>query len=66
MTDAKTRQMIEILGDTLPDDMLDASEREVAEFLCHMCDLAGYSVSAMNKHMDAILAHAKRERETAL
>jgi hypothetical protein len=66
MTDAETRQMIEILGDTLPDDMLDASEREVAEFLCHMCDLAGYSVSAMNKNMDAILAHAKRERETAI
>jgi len=66
MTDTETRQMIEILGDTLPDYMLDASEREVAEFLCHMCDLAGYSVSAMNKHMDAIIAHARRERETAL
>jgi hypothetical protein len=59
MTDPETRQMIEVLAGTLPDDILDATEGEIAQYLCKMCDIANYQVSAMNAHLFTIIATAK-------
>jgi hypothetical protein len=63
MTDPETRQMIEVLGDTLPDHMLDAPESEIAEYLCQMCALANYSVVTMNAHLFSIIARAKAKAD---
>ena len=59
MTDVETRQMIEVLGDTLPDDILDQPENEIAEYLCAVCSFAGYSVVKMNANLFSIIARAR-------
>jgi hypothetical protein len=59
MTDPETRQMVEVLANTLPDDMIDRPETEIAEYLCQMCALANYQVSAMNRHLFSIIGLAK-------
>ena len=63
MTDVETRQMIEVLGDTLPDDMLDQPESKVAEYLCAICHFAGYSVVTMNSHLFSIIARARSKAD---
>jgi hypothetical protein len=39
--------------------MIDRPETEVAEYLCQMCALANYQVSAMNRHLFSIIGLAK-------
>lgn len=59
------RQMIEILGDTLPPDVAAEDRQKVSEYLVEICRIADYRPSLMDAHIDEIIAHAKRREAEA-
>jgi hypothetical protein len=63
MTEAETRQMIEVLGDTLPPDVANDTEQAVADHLRQICAWMDYRLSEMNKHLPAIIERAKNREQ---